>query len=65
MSEWATVDTINRDDKIEHISGTLEKAGGKLVFWMTQPRPKGITMDDWDKMQQDKWNKIFGKREVL
>ena len=61
-NEWATIDTIS-PEKITHIKGTIEKVGGKLVFWLSQPRPEGISIDEWEVIQQEKWDRIFKKGE--
>jgi hypothetical protein len=62
MAEYATVDTINDEADI-HIRGTIPRAGGKLEFWLTAPRPKDISADEWERKQQEKWDRIF-KRSV-
>ena len=46
-----------------HIRGTIERSGGRLEFWLSRPRPRGIDIDEWEEMEQAKWNRIFGKGE--
>lgn len=60
--EYATMDTIE-DDADPHISGTIPRASGKLEFWLSAPRPAGVSIDEWDKLQQAKWNRIFKRKE--
>lgn len=46
-----------------HIKGTIVKnRNGKTFteFWMTAPRPSNIGLDEWEKIQDAKWNRIFG-----
>lgn len=46
-----------------HVRGTIPRAGGKLEFWMSAPRPKGVSVEEWDKIQQAKWDLAFPKKE--
>ena len=59
---WAYADEINPDDKILHISNTIPTARGRQ-WWLYEARPKGMTIDEWDKETQAKWDRIFGKKE--
>jgi len=61
MAEYATLDDIGSIEPDLHIKGTIPRTGGKLEFWMSIPRPNGISIDEWDALQQDKWDRIFGK----
>ena len=63
MAEYATLDDIDEIEADPHISGTIPRAGGKLEFWLSAPRPAGISIDEWEAIQQAKWNRIFGKKE--
>ena len=48
-----------------HIRGTIPRGGGKLEFWLSQPRPKGFSVDEWDRKMQDKWERVWGKKEAV
>lgn len=61
-AEYATLDSAYKVDADPHIGGTITRAGGKTEFWLTIPRPSHISLDEWEKLQQEKWEKIFGKR---
>ena len=46
--------------------GTIPRAKkGKIAleFWLTRPCPKGINRDDWDRLEQEKWDRIFPKEK--
>ena len=45
-----------------HVSGTIPRKKG-LEFWMSQPRPEGVSIDEWEDIQQAKWARIFKKEE--
>lgn len=45
-----------------HIGGTIPR-GTSLEFWLTIPRPRGINYDDWERIQQEKWDRIFGAKK--
>jgi hypothetical protein len=57
-NEWATLDTIDTHDKDLHINGTIRTSKGTR-FWLTAPRPDEYTIDEWEKIQQEKWDRIF------
>ncbi len=59
--EYATLDTIE-DDADPHIRGTIPRSGGRLEFWLNIPRPKDVSIDDWEAQQQAKWERIFGRK---
>lgn len=59
---WATMDTIIDEPADLHIGGTIPKKRG-LEFWLSFPCPKGVSLDDWEGIQQAKWDRIFGKKE--
>ena len=63
VTKYATIDEIDPADKIEHVSGTIEHVGGKLTFWLTPGRPKGVSMDEWEARRQANWERIFGKKK--
>lgn len=48
-----------------HVSRTIPRGGGKLEFWLSRPRPKGYSVDEWDRLEQTRWNRIFGKQEAI
>ena len=50
------------EEKNLHIRGTIPR-GTRLEFWLTRPRPRGISIDEWDALEQAKWNRIFEKKE--
>lgn len=45
-----------------HIGGTIPR-GTSLDFWMTRPRPKGISLDEWEALEEAKWSRIFGSKK--
>ena len=61
-TEYATIDSIIPESSL-HVRGTIPRPNG-TEFWLSQPRPKGVSVDDWEKIQQEKWDRIF-KKEVL
>jgi hypothetical protein len=63
IMEYATLDDIDSIEADPHIRGTIPRAGGKLEFWLTRPRPTGVSIDEWEEIQQEKWDKIFSKKE--
>jgi len=52
------------EEKDLHIKGTIPRRNG-TEFWLTCPRPSGVSIDEWEEIQQAKWDRIWGKREVL
>ena len=66
-TEWATIDSISPEADI-HVKGSIPKSrNGRTFteFWLTVPRPEGISVEDWEAKQQAKWDRIFGKKEGL
>ncbi len=63
-TKYATFDedTGYTEEADLHKRGTIPR-GTKLEFWLTTPRPKGVSIDDWEEIQQQKWDRIFGKKE--
>lgn len=61
--EYATMDTIE-DDADLHIRGTIPRPG-RLEFWLTQPRPRGMSIEEWEEITRNKWDRIFGKKEKI
>jgi quinol monooxygenase YgiN len=49
-------------EKDLHIRGTLQKPGC-LSFWLTQPRPVGVSYDEWEAETSANWDRIFGSKE--
>ncbi len=41
-----------------HIGGTIPR-GTSVEFWMTAPRPKGVSYEEWEAKQQANWDRIF------
>ena len=60
-NEWALADDAWKDGADPHIGGTIPRSGGRLEFWLSAPRPKKYTVDEWDKICQEKWDRIFHK----
>ncbi len=50
------------EEKNIHIGGTIPK-GTSIVFWLTRPRPKNVSYDEWEAQEQAKWERIWGKKE--
>mgnify|MGYP001591242766 FL=1 len=63
-TEYATLDDIDEIEPDLHVRGTIPRPGGKLEFWLAAPRPKGVDVEEWDRIQQAKWDHIFGKKEA-
>jgi hypothetical protein len=61
-SHLATIDTVLPDKMIHH-RGTSHGPGGSTTFWLYGPRPYGVSIADWDRITQDKWNRAFARRE--
>lgn len=62
-NQYATMDSV-LPGKILHKRGTIERSG-KLEFWLSQPCPRGVSIDEWEEIQQAKWERIFGKKETV
>lgn len=64
-NQYALMDDPVMDEPADtHIRGTIPRAGGKVEFWMSIPRPKGVSIDEWEEIQQAKWDRIWGKKRV-
>jgi len=66
LAEWATFDEEHgyyEREKDLHVHGTISR-GGKLEFWLSRPRPVGLSIDEWEELEESKWNRIFGKKEA-
>ena len=61
-NQWATMDTVLPDRDL-HVAGTVLGPGGKLTFWLTAPRPKGMSFEAWEAQRKRNWDKAFAKRE--
>ena len=59
---WATPENDTGEADL-HISGTIPRPKG-LEFWLSRPRPKGISIDEWDRLETEKWERIFPKAVV-
>jgi len=62
-TEYATIDSV-LPEKDPHIRGTRQGPKG-LTFWLTQPRPAGVSPDDWEMFCQRRWDRIFPKKEEV
>ena len=62
-SEWATMDTVLPEADL-HVRGTIPGPEGKLTFWMMQPRPKGMSLNEWDAITAERWNRAFARKET-
>jgi len=60
-NEWATDDNELPYTPNPHTRGTILTPRG-IKFWLTHPRPVGIGIDEWEKQEQDKWDRIWGKK---
>ncbi len=58
---YATLDTV-LDEQETHIKGTIPRPKG-LEFWLSRPRPHGVSVDEWEELEEQKWERIFGKKE--
>jgi hypothetical protein len=61
-THYAEMDTV-LPDKIIHHRGTSHGANGSITFWMYGPRPNGTTIAEWDRVTQERWDRIFGPKE--
>lgn len=63
-NQYATMDTIRTDAEFTdvHTKGSIRKGTG-TEFWMTSPRPKGWSYDEWEEYTQDRWDKSWGQGE--
>jgi hypothetical protein len=59
---WATEESVLPISNL-HISNTKVGPGGSVSFWLFPPRPKGYTPEEWEQVTQDRWNRIFPKKE--
>ena len=63
-TEYATPENNLPYEPNLHISGTITRnRNGKTLteFWLSRPRPEGMGIDEWDKLETEKWNRIWGK----
>ena len=65
VCEYATLDDIDQIEADPHIKGTIRRGGDRLEFWLSAPRPARYTIDEWEEIQEAKWNRIFGKKEKV
>ena len=59
-SQYATMDTVLPDANL-HVRGTIPRKGGRTEFWLTSPRPRGMSMEEWDEITTDRFDRAFGK----
>jgi hypothetical protein len=57
-NQWAYDDSVIPESDL-HIGGTMTYGGGTISFWMTRPRPQGVSYEDWEKITQANWDRIF------
>jgi len=62
-NEYATPENDTGYEPSLHKRGTIDTPRG-IQFWLTRPRPKGFNMEEWDRLEQEKWDRIFGKKGV-
>jgi hypothetical protein len=60
---WATPETVLPSKNL-HVDNTKVGPGGQVSFWLHQPRPVGVAPEDWEKITQERWDHIFGKKEM-
>lgn len=61
-NQYALMDDPIMDEPADlHVRGTIPRGNGKLEFWMSAPRPKGMSQDQWDKIRQARWDLAFPK----
>lgn len=53
-------DPVMDEPHAPHVKGSTRKGKG-VEFWMSQPRPQGVELDDWEEWQENKWERIFRK----
>lgn len=63
-NQYATMDTIRTDAAFSdvHTKGSIRKGNG-TEFWMTSPRPKSWSYEDWEEYTQDRWDRAWQKGE--
>jgi hypothetical protein len=59
---WATAESVLPDKNL-HVDNTRVGPGGSVGFWMRQPRPQGVSPQDWEQITQNRWDRIFGPKE--
>ena len=64
LTEYASLESAYEVDTDPHISGTIRRGGDRTEFWLSAPRPKGFTIDEWENIQEAKWSRIFRKENV-
>lgn len=62
-TQWATMDTV-LPQKDLHIANTKVGPGGTVTFWLHQPRPQGVSLEEWEQITQDRWDRIFRKERA-
>ena len=62
-TEWATDKNDLPYIPALHMKGTIVKnRDGKTLteFWLSRPRPRGVSIDEWEEICDAKWRRIFG-----
>jgi len=63
-TEYATEDNDLPYVPDLHIKGTISRGtNGSREFWLTRPRPRGVSIEEWDRLEQEKWDRIWGKKK--
>jgi len=65
VSEWATEKNELPYTLDPHIGGTITKnRNGKTFteFWLSRPRPEGVSYDVWEAQEQARWDRVFPKK---
>ena len=49
-------------EKDLHVSNTIPRSNGRLEFWLMQPRPTGVSLEEWEAFTQARWDRAFGSK---
>jgi len=59
--EWATPERDDTDYRgITHTQGIFPTQKG-IRMYLSRPRPKGFDLNEWERLEQEKWERIFPK----
>lgn len=59
--EYGTLESAYEVEAALHTRGTVRRARS-IDFWLTRPRPEDVSIDEWERLEQSKWERIFGKK---
>jgi len=66
MVQWAyESDDADVAEKNLHIENTRDGPNGSITFYLYGPRPRGMTVMEWDAVRQKRWERIFGTKESV